>query len=262
MNNFPHGKLTYYLRGIGFRIHNALKGGHAEQIYEEAVVWILDKENIPYSRQPKFLVDYKKQQIGEYYPDLTFAGHKVIVDLKAAAQIEPLHKAQVLSYTAVSGAELGFIMNFGAASFQTERLPNFLQERKPIQWHQTLPTNILYPKLTNHILGSLYTVHHALGPGFLSQLYRRATRIELADQLINFEYIKELPLIFENQHIATVPTRIFLIDERVMLVTIAVTTITQQQTEKLRWAMQATKTQLGIIANFYPSRLDIRFLRT
>jgi hypothetical protein len=54
MNNFPHGELTYYLRGIGFRIHNALKGGHAEQIYEEAVVWILDKENIPDCRQPQF----------------------------------------------------------------------------------------------------------------------------------------------------------------------------------------------------------------
>jgi len=262
MNAFPHGGLTYYLRGIGFRIHNALKGGHEEKVYEEAVVWMLEKENFPYRRQPRFSVNYKDKQIGEYYPDLTFADDRVIVDLKAAPKIEALHKAQVLSYLAVTGAELGFVMNFGTARFQTERLPNFLKERKAVQWQQSFSANILYPELTNQVLASIYTVHHELGPGFLSQLYRRATRIELTNQLIKFDYIKELPLMFEAYHLSTLPTRLFLLEGRLLLATIAATAITQQQTEKLRWAMHATQTQLGMIANFYPSRPEIRFIRT
>ena len=66
-----------------------------------------------------FFVDYKDWQCGEYRPDFTFADDAVIVDLKAALQILPLHKAQVLSYLQVAQAELGLIMNFGGASIRT-----------------------------------------------------------------------------------------------------------------------------------------------
>ncbi|MEZ4712751.1 MAG: GxxExxY protein [Caldilineaceae bacterium] len=176
MNNFPHAELTYYLRGIGFRIHNALKGGHEEKVYEEALILVLDKEDIAYHGQPQFTICYKGKQIGEYYPDLTFENHLVLGELKAAPKIENQHKAQVLSYMAVTNAELGFIMNFGASSLQTERLPNFLRDRPSVQWQPKTPENILYPELTNRVLESCHIVHHELGPGFLSQIYRRAVR--------------------------------------------------------------------------------------
>lgn len=262
MNTFPHGELTYYLRGIGFRVHNALKGGHEEKVYEEALVWILEKEKIAYRRQPKFRIDYKGKQVGEYYPDLTFAADRLIVDLKATPTIEPLHKAQMLSYLAVTEAELGFVMNFGTSHLATERLPNFLNQRKSPPWFQDVPENILYPALTNRVLECVHAVHRTLGPGFLSQVYRRATRIELERNFIAFDYLKELPLIFESHPITTLPTRLFLVEDCILLATIAATAVTPKHTEKLRWAMQTTKTRLGLIANFYPSRPDIRFLRT
>jgi len=262
MTEFLHGELTYYLRGVGFRVHSALKGGHAEKVYEDALVWTLEKAKIVYQRQPQYIIMYKGKQIGEYYPDLVFANGSVIVDLKATAQIEAGHKAQVLAYMAVASAELGFIMNFGAAALQTERLPNFMQARKPLAWQAPMPDDILWPELTNRVIESLHIVQHELGPGFLSQVYRRAARIELTHQALHFVYLKELTLRFENHQIATVPTRLLLIEDKLLLATVAVTNITHQHTEKMRWAMQETNTPLGLIANFYPSRLDLRFLRT
>lgn len=262
MTDFSHGDLTYYLRGIGFRIHNALKTGHEEDVYEQAMVWALARDKVPFRQQVQYRIDYKGKQVGEYYPDLVLADGKVIVDFKATPEITSQHKAQVLSYLAVTHAELGLIMNFGGASLQTERLPNFLHKRKPLTWRAEAPVDNSYPHLTNQVLETLHIVHHELGPGFLSQIYRRATRIELALQRLNFIYLKELPLFFEGHHLTTVKTRLFLIENTMLLATFAALGITVQHTDRMHWAMQATKAKLGLIANFYPSRLEMRVLRS
>lgn len=261
MTKLLYADLTYRLFGLCFRVHNGLKGGHKEEVYEEALLELLGQEKMDYVLQPRYFVFYKGLQVGEYYPDLMFADGKVVADLKATAQIAPLHKAQVLSYVGVTKAELGLILNFGGTSFQSERLPNYLQNRKPLEPNFALPEGLLYPELTGHILSILHTVHHELGPGFLHQVYRRATRKELELQRINFIYLKELPLRFEGVPLTSSPTRLYLIEQKLLLATIAVPTITAQHSERMRWAMQETQTELGLIANFYPSRLDLRFLR-
>ncbi|MCL4862086.1 MAG: GxxExxY protein [Caldilineaceae bacterium] len=261
MSDMHHRELTYYLRGLGFRIHNALKGGHEESVYEQALAWSLARDKTPFLRQSQHRIDYKGKQVGEYYTDFMLADGKVLVECKAAPEITPQHKAQVLSYMAVTKAELGFIMNFGAPSLQTERLPNFLDRRKPLEWQTATPVDQLFPKLTNQVLKSLYTVHHELGPGFLSQVYRRATRIELANQRLNFIYLKELPLFYEGHQLTTVSSRLFLLEEKILLATFAATGMTHQYTDKMYWAMQVTNVPLGILANFYPSRLDVHFVR-
>jgi GxxExxY protein len=261
MTTFLHGEVTYYLRGIGFRVHNALKGGHKEAVYERAVLWVLDKDNVPYESQKKFIITYKGKPVGTYYPDLMLTDGKVLVDFKAAPAIMPLHKGQVISYLGVTGAELGFLMNFGANALQTERLPNFLSERRPLPWQPLTRTDILFPELTNQILASLHTVHHTLGIGFLHQIYRRATRIELAQQGITVLYLKTLPLRFETEALGAIDTRFFLIENKLLLSTIAVKTITTKQTELLRWAMQVTQAPLGLIANFHSPALETQFIR-
>lgn len=261
MTNFLHGELTFYLRGAGFRLHNALRGGHEEKVYEDGLAWIFDREKITYWRQKQYVINYRGKQVGEYYPDFVFSNGKVVMDLKASPEINNLHKAQMISYLAVTGAELGFIMNFGTVSMQTERLPNFLNLRKPFAWKPTISTSNLFPEITNQVLHTLHIVHHELGPGFLHQVYRRASRAELSNQGVNFIYLKELPIRFENLNLGTIPTRLFWIENKILLATIAVIAISDQHCEKMRWAMKEMGVPLGLIANFYPSRLDYKFIR-
>jgi GxxExxY protein len=192
---------------------------------------------------------------------MMLAGGAVVLDLKATTTIEALHKAQVLSYMAVTNAELGLIMNFGAASLQFERFPNFLTNRQPQQNLVTSPMDGLYPELTRRLLDVLFTAQRTLGPGFLHQIYRRATRIELSHNQMNHSYLKELPLRFQGQAITHKETRLFWIEQRLLLATVALTQVTHVHTEKLRWAMRETNCQLGLIANFYPSQLEVRFIR-
>lgn len=261
MANLLHNELTYYLRGVGFQIHNALRGGHDEIDYENALVYALETDGVSFLRQPIYRIDYRDQQVGEYRPDLVLAEGKVIAELKAVASIEALHKAQGISYLAVTKAELALIMNFGNVAMQYERLPNFLREHLRQNKEIRPPVDLLYPELTKTILDALFIVHRTLGPGFLHQVYRRATRIELAQFGLNFSYLKELPLRYRGQIIAQKETRLFHIEHKIVLATIAVSLVSPGLTEKLRWAMGETGAQLGIVANFYPSQLALHFVR-
>ena len=261
MTQLLHKELTYYLRGLGFRIHKVLGGGHPEKYYETAVVAGLEVDRVPFLHQHTFSITYRNQQVGQYRPDFTLADGAVQLDLKATPQITLLHKAQLLSYLAVTKAELGFIMNVGARSMQYERLPNFLssRQRSPIQ--RPLDPNLLYPELTRQVLDALYTVHFALGPGFWHKVYRGATRIELRHLGVPFVFLRELPLIYAGQVIGMRPTRLIVVDQKLLLATVALEQITATHTEKLRWAQRETGCQLAILANFAPSQLDVRFLR-
>lgn len=261
MTKLLYADLTYQLRGIGFQVHNELGPGHDEKDYEVALCYGMSDADIIFRPQQKYYINYRDEQIGEYIPDIVLADGKVILDLKATPQIVAFHKAQVLSYTAVTGAELGLIMNFGSTSLQFERLPNFLENRQRVDSKIPIPADGLYPELTYQILDALFTVHRTLGPGFLSQVYRRASRIELSHCGINYIYLKELPLRYKGQVISQKETRLVWIEGKILLATVALSTITHEHTEKLRWAMRETGCQLGVIANFYPSRLDVRFLR-
>ena len=261
MAHLLHKELTYYLRGLGFRIHNVLGCGHPEKYYESALLTELEVDRISFLHQQTYFIYYRKQQIGQYRPDFPLADGAVQLDLKATPEITSHHKAQLLSYLAVTNAELGFIMNFGARSMQYDRLPNFLSSRQRSPMQRPLDPKLLHVDLTKQVLDSLYTVHFTLGPGFWHKVYRRATRIELTHTGIPFTFLRELPLSYAGQVIGMRPTRLLLVDRKVLLATVALDRITTSHTEKLRWAQWETGCQLAILANFAPSQLDVRFLR-
>ncbi len=262
MSGLIYAEFVYYLQGLDFRIHNAIKGGHDEQSYEEAIVWLLDQNKVPFQRQPVYYVTYKGQQVGQYRPDLIVGEASMLLELKATPAILPIHEAQALSYLAVTRLPLALIMNFGGAAMQYKRLPNFLDRRQPFRWQAALTATLLYAELTDRLLAALHEVHYTLGPGFLHQVYRRATTIELGHQGVQFQYIKELPLCFEGHQLGIKQTRLFWIEQKVLLATFALQEITSSHLEKLRWAMKETGCRLGLLANFYPSKLEIRMVRT
>ena len=261
MTKLLHPELTYYIRGLGFQIHNELGVGHAEVDYETALVFALDADDVAFQQQPIYRIDYRGRQVGEYRPDIVLSDGKILLELKATPSIEPWHKAQTLSYLRVTGSELGLIMNFGARSMQYERLPNFMADRGGQAMRLSTPTDLFCPQESRAILDALQNVHTTLGCGFLHQVYRRAVRIELAESNLAATYLKELPLRFRGIEVGTKPVRLFLVEGKILLATVAVKQIMSAHTEKMRWAMKVTGCKLGLIANFYPSSLGFRFLR-
>lgn len=104
-------QLTDKVIGAAIEIHRALGPGYQESIYEEALVFELGRFGIKFERQKAFSVRYKEHVVGEGRVDL-LVEKKLVVELKAVEKVQPVHRAQVISYLKATSCELGLLINF------------------------------------------------------------------------------------------------------------------------------------------------------
>jgi len=114
-------KLCDIIRETGFAIHNYLRHGHLERIYENALVHRLRKKGQQVSQQhPLNVFDKDGTLLGNFFADL-FVENRLIVDLKAVRYALGEHVAQLPGYLRASRIEHGLLINFGAPKFQIKK---------------------------------------------------------------------------------------------------------------------------------------------
>jgi GxxExxY protein len=89
-----------------------------ESVYESALCVELTLREIPFTRQPTLIVDYKGRRVGEARLDLLVQG-RLLVELKATEAIAPIHLAQVLSYLKIARLRLGLLINFNVPELRS-----------------------------------------------------------------------------------------------------------------------------------------------
>jgi len=258
-----HGDLTYRVRSVLMDVHNKLKPMLPEKFYEDATAIGLERRGISHETQKTFEVFYEEVRVGLYIVDVWIEGGKVILELKVAPCITPLHKAQAISYLKVTDADLALVVNFGAASLEVERLPNFVRDRRA-RFHWQPTGNVegrLYPNLTNQVLRGLHRVHYLLGPGFLSQVYRRATMVELGRCGIGYKYIKQSPVTYEGHILGYHDTRLILVDDKVVVAAFALSSVSDPLQEQFKAHLRRLGVGLGFLANFHGMTLEVRAVR-
>ena len=159
---------------------NLDQNSQKNSFYQKAITYGLREQGITCEPEKEFEVIYQNQSAGTYKVDHWLENGKVILEIKVAPKIIPIHQAQTISYLKVTNADLAIIANFGAKSLEDQRLPNFIRNKiAKFHWQpQPLTENVLYPELTNRILENLHKVHFILGPGFIHRVYRKAVMIE------------------------------------------------------------------------------------
>jgi len=104
-------KVTEGIIGCAIEVHRNLGPGLLESIYENALCYELDANDIPFERQVTVPVIYKGQQLGEHRLDI-LVENQGIVELKAVDRMDPIFEAQLLSYLRVTGKKVGLLINF------------------------------------------------------------------------------------------------------------------------------------------------------
>ena len=99
-----HADLTYAIRAVLFHVGNRLWPGLPERDFQQAVSIGLTKRELPHSLEERFHVYYRGVEVGRYYCDV-FVDRKVILELKVRPALTGLHRAQIISYLRVSGAD-------------------------------------------------------------------------------------------------------------------------------------------------------------
>ncbi|MGB3799077.1 MAG: GxxExxY protein [Lewinella sp.] len=104
--------LSYLVRGAGFRVHTALGPGLLESTYERCLAIELIHAGLKVERQCLLPLTYRNTTIEKAYRIDMLVEGKLIVELKAAAELTPIDTAQLLTYLKLSGLRLGLLMNF------------------------------------------------------------------------------------------------------------------------------------------------------
>ncbi len=258
-----HAELSYEVRGVLFHVYNALGPMLKEEYCRDAIVIGLEKHRIVCEPEKVFEVYYEGERVGLYLVDVWIENGKILLEIKVALAIERIHKAQAISYLKVTDADLAFVVNFGGPSLEIERLPNFLRDKQPeFVWQpRPIAEGLLYPDLVNVIQRACHRVHFTLGPGFLHQVYRRATMIELPRSGLSYDYIKQLPVEYEGQLLGYQDVRLILVEGRVLLATFALRQTEDVMAEQLKARLRQLGLKLGLLANFYGTRLTITPVR-
>ena len=114
--------LCNVVRETSFEIHNFLRNGHREQIYENALVHRLRKQGVRVAQQQEIRVfDEDGTLLGYLRADLLIES-RLICEIKGASKIVDEHIAQVLGYLRASRLEHGLLINFGAPRLQIRKL--------------------------------------------------------------------------------------------------------------------------------------------
>ncbi len=104
--------LTRTVIGCAYKVHNALRFGFEEEVYENAMVIEL-RENSIFALQQEFLdVFYRGHRVGRFKPDL-WLPEKLIIEVKSVRNIAKEHEVQLVNYLAATRIDDGLLINFG-----------------------------------------------------------------------------------------------------------------------------------------------------
>jgi GxxExxY protein len=98
--------------GAAIEVHKILGPGLLESAYEECLCHELELRSIPYERQKELPIEYKGITLDCGYRLDVVVENKLILELKAAEALEPIHEAQLLTYLKLTGIPLGLLINF------------------------------------------------------------------------------------------------------------------------------------------------------
>lgn len=121
MEKDPVFKLCDQIRETAYSLHQYLRHGHLEKVYENGLAHRLRKQGLDVRQQiPMTVHDEDETVLGEYVADLLIE-FPLIVELKAVNAINDDHVAQILGYLRACRVEHGLLINFGAPKLQIRK---------------------------------------------------------------------------------------------------------------------------------------------
>ncbi|MEM9415709.1 MAG: GxxExxY protein [Planctomycetota bacterium] len=117
----PINDLTELVIGCAFRVSTGLGPGFLEKVYENALALELRRSGLQVEQQYPVSVLYTGEVVGEYIVDL-YVDRRLIIELKVAKTIDPIHVAQCINYLKATGHNVGLLMNFAKPRLEYKRL--------------------------------------------------------------------------------------------------------------------------------------------
>jgi len=108
-------QITREILTAAMKVHSVLGPGLLESAYQACLLHELRKQGLRVASQVGLPVIYEGEKIDLGYRIDLMVESMVIVEIKCAEAIHPVHQAQLLSYMRLSGRSVGLLINFHVA---------------------------------------------------------------------------------------------------------------------------------------------------
>ena len=102
------------------KVHSALGPGFLESVYQNALIWELQKLGLKVDAQRPITVHYDGQVVGVFTADV-LVNDSLILELKANQLLAKPHEVQLVNYLVATGIDEGLLLNFGAERFRVQK---------------------------------------------------------------------------------------------------------------------------------------------
>ncbi len=109
---FKHEEIATKIVNAAYIVHKSLGPGLLERIYEACLAHELTKAGLKTQRQVSLPIVYDGLTFEEGYRIDLLVENLVVIELKAAEDMNSLWEAQLLTYLKLMNLPLGFIINF------------------------------------------------------------------------------------------------------------------------------------------------------
>ena len=107
-------RTTEAIIGAAIEVHKTLGPGLLEAVYEECLCHELHLRGLSFQRQLDLPIAYKSVTLQSGLRLDLIVADAVVVEVKAVADLLPIHEAQLMTYLRLSGKRVGLLINFGA----------------------------------------------------------------------------------------------------------------------------------------------------
>jgi GxxExxY protein len=104
--------VTQAVIAAAIEVHRHLGPGLLESAYEECLCFELSQLGLSFERQVAVPVSYKGLKLDCSYRMDLLVEDAVIVEIKAVAEVLPVHPAQLLTYLKATSRTVGLLINF------------------------------------------------------------------------------------------------------------------------------------------------------
>jgi GxxExxY protein len=105
-------EITYQIRGAIYDVYKNLGPGLLESVYEEALVYELEKRGLTVERQKEVSIQYDGHVLKTPLRlDLLVEG-RVVVELKSVREMQDVFWKQTRTYLKLLGLRVGILVNF------------------------------------------------------------------------------------------------------------------------------------------------------
>jgi len=105
-------ELTRDVIGAFYRVYNEMGPGFLESVYVNALMIALAEQQIQALTEVPITVRFREHVVGQFRADLLIE-ERLIVEVKAVAQLSKSHELQLVNYLRATGITVGLVLNFG-----------------------------------------------------------------------------------------------------------------------------------------------------